>query len=122
MVPKIPNISKIEPLGLLAAGSILQFTLTQIFPSPLSIIPTLAAVIFYWSWDALRQKPPPPLMKQPQVRPGRWTAQFPNEDGSMPEKAAQTGVVMFVLGVTSSQYIFPLHDSISDVMCKSYDD
>lgn len=102
-MPKIPNISKIEPLGLLAAGSILQFTLTQIYPSPLSILPVLISLLVYWSWGALQQKPPPPLMKKPQVRLGRWTAQLPSPDGSMPTDGAHTGVVMFVLGVTSTQ-------------------
>ena len=101
-MPQIPNIGKIEPLGLLAAGSILQFTLTQIYPSPLSTLPILTALFVYWSWGALQPKRTPPL-KKPEVRHGRWTVQLPNPDGSMPTDGAHTGVVMFVLGVTSTQ-------------------
>lgn len=39
------------------------------------------------------------------VRYGNHTVRFPNEDGSIPSKPSEKGVVMFVLGVSSNQYV-----------------
>ena len=99
--------NKVEPIYFLAIGSCLQFSITLLYPSYVSIVPTIAVTATYMIWISVRKREkvisnPTVLQK---VYPGRWTAQLLDSDGSMSAKDAHNGVVMFVIGVSSQQYV-----------------
>lgn len=107
-LPKFLNlISQIQPMNRFLLGACLQFFLTLVLPTYVAFLPAATLLAARAIAASLRitspQQPPTPS----NVYQGRYTAQIPSEDGSIPQKGSQAEVVLFVIGASSNQYATP---------------
>lgn len=92
-------INNAGPVAWLVAGTCLQAFLSLVLPTRVSFLPSLALSAAHWLWRSGRTASP---MSTPGL-PGRMKAQLPDEDGSMSTNAPGAEVVLFVVGISSSQ-------------------
>ena len=107
LLRSIPAFARqLEPAGWLCTGVVLQSFLFHVLPPYASLLPTafvLALTAFQWSITKSR---PTVTQSIDQVYKGRYTAQLPAEDGTLGQRGAQPGAVMFAIGATCNQYEF----------------
>lgn len=82
----------------------MQFFFTLVLPAYIAFLPTATLLAAHAIEAFLRNTAPqqPPIPNN--VYQGRYTAQLPSKDGSIPQKGSQAGVVLFVIGASSNQY------------------
>ena len=89
---------------ILLSGACLQSLLTLLLPIRYALLPAFTLLIGQVFNTALISKGyiKNPLMKGARV--GKYTAQIPNADGSVSQKASDKGVVVFMIGAVSHRY------------------
>lgn len=100
------RLAKAEPTTWLLIGAFLQCLLALVLPFRLIILLAALLLAIRQGTSTLKKdkSPPSPLPLPSDTRKGRWTAQMPHKDGSVVQRGSEEEVVVFVVGVSSSQY------------------
>ena len=104
---------------LLLAGACIQSLITLVFPFRYAILPVfafLAGQIVYTAITSLGYVNNPYMRH---VRGGKFTAQIPNADGTISQKASDKNVVVFLIGATSHRCLTFLHSPASVLKASS---
>ena len=87
----------------LLIGALMQSLLYHLLPLRIASLPAAILLALQVIKTTLMSKGLLHDTSLDNVLPGRRTAQIPNEDGTMPDKAADKEVVVFILGARSNQ-------------------
>ena len=89
---------------ILLSGAFLQSLLTLLLPIRYALLPAFTLLLGQVLNTALISKGyiKNPLMNG--ARLGKYTAQIPNADGTVSQKASDKGIVVFLIGAVSHRY------------------
>ena len=87
----------------LLAGACLQSLLVLCLPRLVALLPAVVFLFLRLADTILMSTGYTRNRYLDGTRKGKWTAQIPNKDGSFPEKPANKGMVLFVVGASSNQ-------------------